>query len=226
LRWTVMTRWLSVAAALLLVVAGILPLGTFLTRALENRYPRPAWPAKVDGILVLSGGMDGAMLHARGVMAGYGGQPRLIAAQEAALRYPQARVVFAGGSGLLSGTPYSEAGAARHVFAQMGLDLSRLTLEERSRNTYENILLSKEIARPRPNEIWLLATSAINMPRAMEIARRLNWRVVPWPTDYLTQPQGLAASFDIASNIGGTDYAVHEWIGIWAYRFTGKSTRS
>jgi uncharacterized SAM-binding protein YcdF (DUF218 family) len=69
-----------------------------------------------------------------------------------------------------------------------------------------------------------MTTSAIQMPRAMEIARRLEWPMLPWATDYLTAPQGASASFDIVDNLGATDYAVHEWIGLLAYRLSGKSS--
>jgi len=40
----------------------------------------------------------------------------------------------------------------------------------------------------------------------------------------LTAPQGASASFDIVDNLGATDYAVHEWIGLLAYRLSGKSS--
>jgi hypothetical protein len=39
----------------------------------------------------------------------------------------------------------------------------------------------------------------------------------------LTKPHGASANFDIVDNLGGADYAVHEWIGLLAYRLAGKS---
>jgi uncharacterized SAM-binding protein YcdF (DUF218 family) len=221
--WARMARNFTVAAALLLLAAGILPLGTVMTRALEDRYPRPPWPAHVDGILILSPGFDTATLKERGAPATNAGEMRVVGGFEAARRYPRARVVFSGGSGVLGGAAYSEAETARYIFAQLGLDPARLLLETHSRNTYENILYSKALAQPRRGEVWLMTTSAIHMPRAMGIARKLNWPVLPWPTDYLTGTQSASADFNIVDNLGATDYAAHEWIGFLAYRLTGKS---
>lgn len=216
-------RMLLLAAALLLIVTGILPTSTWLVRALEDRYPRSSWPAHVDGILVLSGGVSGEMVQERGVTSAYGGHTRLIAGMEAARRYPHAKFVFTGGSGLLTGVRSPEAEAARQVFLQMGMHPARLILESRSRNTYENFVLSKALVRPKPGETWLLVTSAFHMPRAMAISRQVEWNVTPWPSDYISMPRGAELSFDIAPRLAGTDNALHEWIGLFAYRLTGKA---
>ena len=218
-------RILGLAAALLLLVAGVLPIYMPLMRDLEDRYPHPAaWPAHVDGVLVLGSGFDTAILRARGAPASNGGAYRLVAVLAVARHYPTARVVFSGGSGVLGGAAYSEAETARYVFDELGLDPARLTLEPHSRNTYENILFSKALVKPKPGEVWLLATSAIHMPRAMAIARKLDWPMIAWPSDYITGPHGRGAVFAIAENLGGTDYAVHEWIGLLAYRLFGKAS--
>ena len=44
---------------------------------------------------------------------------------------------------------------------------SRVTLEERSRNTEENARFTKTLIEPKPGERWLLVTSAIHMPRSV-----------------------------------------------------------
>ncbi len=78
--------------------------------------------------------------------------------------------------------------------------------------------------KPRPGEVWLLDTSAIHMPRAMAVARRLDWPMIAWPSDYITAPGGTGTDmFDVAGNLGLTDYAMHEWIGMLAYRLSGKA---
>jgi uncharacterized SAM-binding protein YcdF (DUF218 family) len=217
-------RSLALAAALLLLLVGILPLSTWMIQGLESRYTRPAWPAHVDGILILSPGFDTATLKQRGAPATNAGEMRVVAGFDAARRYPKARVVFSGGSGVLGGAEYSESESAGYIFAELGLDPARLILEPRSRNTYENILFSKTLAKPKPGETWLLVTSAIHLPRAMEIARKLNWPMVPWPSDYITGTHTPSPSFEIGSNLAATDYAVHEWIGLLAYRLSGKSS--
>jgi len=97
-----------------------------------------------------------------------------------------------------------------------------MILESHSRNTYENLLFSKAIVEPKPGEVWLLATSAMHMPRAMAIARKLDWPMTPWPSDYLTGPSG-GDLFNVVRNLACIDYVFHEWAGLLAYRLSGKA---
>jgi uncharacterized SAM-binding protein YcdF (DUF218 family) len=224
MRWMRAARAFGVTAALLLLLAGILPINSWMIRALEDRYPRPVWPAHVDGILILSPGFDTAILKERGVPAANAGDMRLVEGFGAARHYPTARVVFTGGSGVLGGAEYSEAETARYLFAELGLDPARLVLEPQSRNTYENILFSKALAKPKPGETWLLVTSAFHMPRAVAIARKLDWPMVAWPSDYMTGTQTPLPGFSIGANLALSDYAAHEWIGLLAYRLSGKAS--
>ena len=225
LRWRVLARWLGVAAFGMFLLVGIFPLQDILLRALENQYPRGAWPARVDGVLILSGGLNWKVLQSRGVPAMELSKGRVVGGFEVARRYPGAKVIFAGGSGALGGAAISEAEGSRHIFAQMGLDEKRLILEQRSRNTYENILFARDIAKPKSGEIWLLATTASHMPRAMGVARKLGWAMQPWPTDYMTTPSGVSGYLQYASNLNRIDMAVHEWLGLLVYRQTGRSAR-
>ncbi|MBA2587612.1 MAG: YdcF family protein [Alphaproteobacteria bacterium] len=217
-------RRLMLAAVLVLVVAGMSPLGGYLVRAIENQYPRGDWSARVDGILILGGGYNTWVLRTRHAPATNGTAYRLTEAYAAARHYPNARVVFSGGSGVLGGVDWSEAETARYVLTGMGLDSKRLILEPRSRNTYENILYSKAMVKPKPGEVWLLVTSAVHMPRAMAIARKLDWPMLAWPSDYITGPDiGFGGFYNIGANLEMTDFATHEAVGLVAYRLTGKS---
>ena len=210
-------RRLAAAAAVLFVVIGIFPTGIWLARPLEDRITRPNWPSHVDGVLVLGGGLGTPILYSRRVPARALSEARLVSAYELARRYPNARIVFSSGSGSISDV-FGDAPAAWYIFRQMGLNPKRLTLEGRSRNTWENIVFSRKIAQPRPGEVWVLATSAIHMPRAMRVAERAHWKMIPWPTDYLTTPDGFGNVFTIPGNLEATDNAIHEWIGLLAYR--------
>ncbi len=210
-------RGLALVSAVLMVTLAVLPVGRWLLRPLEDQYPRPAVPpAKVDGILTLGGGLETDVLLARRAPGTAPSETRLVSTFELARRYPSARVVFSGGWG-----PYADAKAAGYIFGQMGLDPRRLTLEDRSRNTFENLLFTQRLVRPRPGEVWLLATSAVQMPRAMAVARRLGWTMIPWPTDYVTAPPGAGGDSGVAGNLGKLDEATHEWVGLLAYQLSG-----
>ncbi len=216
-------RWLTIATAALFVVFGVLPTGNWIARQLEDQYPRPpTLPAHVDGIVDLGGGLGADILMERHAPAAALSEARLVSTFELARRYPDARVVFSGGWGR-----HADAVAAAYVFGQMGLDPARLTLEDRSRDTFENLLFTQRLVQPNRRQTWVLATSAIQMPRAMMVANRLGWAMIPWPTDYLTRPPGqmrpMADYLDIAGNLMHADAALHEELGLIAYRLRGMS---
>ena len=216
-------RVLAVLAGTMFLALGILPGSTLALRPLEDRYPRPAWPTRLDGIVVLDGEIDIRTFVSRGVPVGLDSDTRLIGGFELARRYPNARVVYSGGSGTIERQPRPGTFAATYIFNQMGLDPSRLTLESKSRNTWENLLYSRRAADAKPGQVWALATSAYHMPRAMGVANRLGWRMLPWPTDYMTPRSGFTSLFDVPRNLEIADLAAHEWIGLAAYRLSGKT---
>ncbi len=64
---------------------------------------------------------------------------------------------------ILSGSAEGEQAAAE---SEAGL-AGRLVVDPRPKNTFENALFSKELAKPKPGRRWTLATSATHVPRAM-----------------------------------------------------------
>jgi uncharacterized SAM-binding protein YcdF (DUF218 family) len=207
-------RWITLVTAAMLVTLLLFPVGSWVMSPLENRFPRPPLPDHVDGILVLSGGERPDLFETRGTAAVIFSEGRLVEALDLARRFPQARIVFSG----------LEADVARAAFEKMGAPMNRFTFENRARNTWENLLFSKDLISPRSEETWLLVTHAVSMPRAMGIAREVSWNMRPWPVDYQTGPQGYQLSFGFAGNVRVLETAAHEWIGLVVYRLTGRSS--
>ena len=114
------------STVLMVVLAGTSLLNGPLIRALENRYPRPAWPARVDGVLVLGSGFDVDILRRRHAPQANEGVNRLVAAMAVARHYPEARVVFTGGSAVLFGAENAESVTARYIFSELGLSPAAL----------------------------------------------------------------------------------------------------
>jgi len=141
-----------------------------------------------------------------------------VAAAEFARRYPNARIVFSGGTGSPQ-EELPEAHFAPLAFEQLGVPPGRILYEDRSRNTWENLLYSQRLVKPKRGEVWVLATSASQLPRAMLVASRLHWKLVAWPTGYVTPAGGvvLFSNLDLASNLDEIDAALHEWLGLIAY---------
>ncbi len=85
-------------------------------------------------------------------------------------------------------------------------------------------MFSKELAKPKPGERWLLVTSAQHMPRAIGVFRQAGFAVEAYPVAWQT---GLRPDFEpslnIVGNLSGLDAAAYEWVGLAAYWFTGKS---
>jgi uncharacterized SAM-binding protein YcdF (DUF218 family) len=221
-------RKLVIASFVLLAVCGFSPLGNLLLYPLEQRFP--PWDdtrGAPDGIVVLGGSIDPELSAVHGVTVFKGSVDRIIAAAALAHRYPKARIVFSGGSAnLVSDDSAKEADHAASVFERLGIAKDRLTMERRSRNTQENAELSKALVSPKAGERWLLVTSAFHMPRSIGVFRRAGFIVEPYPADWRTGPgSALWASSTLSSDgLGQVDIAVREWMGLAAYRISGKTS--
>lgn len=224
-RWRRTGRWVCAGAVVFSVLLSTVPLGHWLQVTLENRFPQvTAAPERVDGIVVLGGVVNQFITKARGQSAIGGAVERLVAFAELAGRYPNAKLVFSGGSGDPFRQDLKESQFVGPVLVRLGLAAGRVIYEERSRNTTENAEFSLAIARPQPGETWLLITSAFHMPRAVGSFRRAGWNVVPYPVDFSTDgdyPAAPPGSF--SAGLGSLEKALHEWVGLAVYRLAGKT---
>jgi uncharacterized SAM-binding protein YcdF (DUF218 family) len=219
-----LSRWVTGLAIVLLFGVCATNLGTLAIRPLERQFPMLAEPARIDGIVVLGGGMDGELNGANHGWELNRFGDRFVEALRLALRHPEAKVLIAGGIAVLSEAQETEAAAGARFFEAFGIAPSRLLLDDRSRNTEENAVFSKAIAKPEPDETWVLVTSAFHMPRAVGLFRRVGFEVLPWPTDYFTAgDEGPAFNPESASdNLAVASVAAREWAGLVGYYLSGK----
>jgi uncharacterized SAM-binding protein YcdF (DUF218 family) len=225
-RWRRAGRRLTIAAGVLLAVAGLFPLGAILNHALESRFP--SWdPARgaPDGIVVLGGAILPKLSLDYGMPAVSGDAGRILAIAKLARAYPKARIIYSGGDPSLLGNKPAEAQFLMPLLDDFGIARDRVTLESRSRNTAENAVYSKEIARPKPGERWLLVTSAQHMPRAVGCFRRVGFAVEAYPVAWRGGRKiGYWPSLRIAGNLSRLDNAANAWIGLFAYWLTGRTS--
>lgn len=203
---------------------GFLPLGALISDPLEARYPaRPALD-HVNAIIVLGGAEKPETTRRWGEPSLNAAGDHYVAALELARRFPEAKVYFAGGSGKLTGSDISEASIARSIFHATGLAPARLRLEATSRNTAENATRLRKLIGDKYSGEAVLVTSAPRMPRAMAAFCAAGWKnLVAWPTDYSTGYFQDEIGWNFADNLGDLNEAVKEWIGLVAYRLTGRT---
>lgn len=224
-RWRRIGRRLTGASLVLLGVAGLSPLGNWLIVPLEDRFP--AWDAgrgTPDGIVILGGAISPELSLARGAPDLNESAERITAAAALARIYPQARIIYSGGTGRIIRRHGVEAEIAADLFESIGLPRERLVLEGRSRNTAENAEFSRMLAAPKPGERWLLVTSAYHMPRAMGLFRAAQFPVEAYPVDWRTAAGDGLFPFDtVSAGLRRTDTAVREWVGLVVYWLTGRT---
>ncbi len=221
----------QLAGQLLLVLligswmVSLLPVGSWLLIPLEQRFRPPKLEQAPDGIIMLGGNELISLSHYWQQVELNAYSERALAFMSLARRYPEARLVFAGGSGKLSKNPLKEADIAKSLFKSQGLDTGRIEFESQSRNTYENAVFAHKLVQPKPGETWLLITSAAHMPRAYGVFSRVGWPVIPYPVDHWTlpdRPWGLG--FSLTQGLDQLGRGLHEWLGLIAYRLTGKTS--
>ena len=221
-------RRLSIAGCvsgfLILALAAWTSIGAMMLTPLEERFQRPAVPEKVDGIVVLGGGLEGAINLARGGYEMNSAGDRFVETAVLARRFPDAKVVVSGGVGTLILEGEGDADTAERLLSALGVARERMVLENKSRDTYENAIFTKQLVSPKPGETWLLITSAFHMPRSMALFRKADFDVLPWPVDYRTSGrEGVGLMRDNPQDsLQNTSLAIREWLGLIAYWLSGR----
>jgi len=221
-------RRIVLLGVLLFAVAGLSPLGHAVMLPLEERFP----PADLKtgpeptGIIVLGGGQDMLVSAARGRPALTEAGERFVEAAALMRRFHDAKLVFTGGSGGILYDRASESEGAAAVFASLGIEKKRLILEGRARDTYENALFTKKLLNPAAGQRWIVVTSANHMPRTMGVFRKVGFTVEPWPVDYRTRGREDLWRFfsKPSSGMRRLDLAMRQWVGLLAYRLTGRTS--
>ncbi|MEI7786879.1 MAG: YdcF family protein, partial [Betaproteobacteria bacterium] len=228
-----LARWRRTATLMLwtgLAVLGLLgfrALPDALLRPLENRYPVPSAEAvgRHVGVIVLGGAVGHPDSYTAHGQVPLGDAAERMTVPVGLLRqHPKLELVFSGGEGRLLTTGVTEAELARAFYQQQGLDMTRVQLESGSRSTRENAQQVARLLGDRCKQPWLLVTSAWHMPRSMdefeaEFGKR-GCKITPYPVDFMTGTSTAVTEYELAASLVRWQTALHEWLGIWAYRLT------
>jgi uncharacterized SAM-binding protein YcdF (DUF218 family) len=221
---TILAKYILSGVAVAIIAIVVFPLGHWLFAPLELRFEIPApLPEKVDGILILSGGINSKATAVINQVQINEQADRDFAFMRLAQQYPNARLVYSGGSSSLVHQQYKGADAALRFLSEMGLDTSRVVFERDSRNTYESAVMSKQLIKPEKGETWLLVTSAFHIPRSVGAFCQVGWPMIPYPVDFKSDGRsGFSFPPDIAGNLQKFTLAFKEWTGLFAYWSTSK----
>ncbi len=211
--------WIALAGLYLLSTR---PAADLLLLPLEQPFEHSRPPAEVDCVVVLGGTLD----------LGRSGPERLEFDDSAdrffegvllARRFPQALLILSGGTADLRGRGRREAPLLRDYAIRLGVEPSRIRIDDRSRNTHENAVETARLLAAEHRQAVVLITSAFHMRRSLGCFRRVGLTPTPDAVDF----QGGSVGPSLAGLVPGPDnlvratMAVREYIGLVAYRLKG-----
>jgi uncharacterized SAM-binding protein YcdF (DUF218 family) len=218
---------ISLGFTLATFALGLLPVASYILLPLEERFlPFRDDGKPVDGIVLLGGSVEAADSASRGMIVSNESAERVLDTIQLAHRYPAARVLISGGGGTVFGDGAAEAPIIATYLKSVGVDPARILVEDRSRTTSENAVYSKELAKPREGERWILVTSAWHMPRAVGVFEKAGFPVTPYPVDFRTgggSNNHRPFAF-ISEGLRRLDLGTKEWAGLIGYYATGRTT--
>ena len=123
-------RRLVVASLVLIAVLGLSPIGNALIIPLEQRFPpwNPSGESPA-GFVILGGAISPDISTARNTVALIESAERVAVVAELARRYPDAKILFSGGSGALLYGEGIEAEFALRLLQSFGITRERILLE-------------------------------------------------------------------------------------------------
>jgi len=203
-----------------------------LARSLERQYPAPDPIPTVEALVVLGGGTDPLEPPREMVEINGAGDRVFYAAQ--LYREGKARHILVSGGRLdWDSCPTTPAGEMASLLTWMGVPGEAIWIQDKSRNTYEDVLYSTRMLREMQVEKILLVTSAWHMPRAMMLFEAQGIEAFPAPTDYNVTDVGwerlwrgdprsfVLDLFPEARYLSLTTRMLKEHLGLWIYRLRG-----
>ena len=194
-----------------------------LLRSLEGQYKVPTLTQSnpYAGVIVL-GGATGSP----GIYKAHGQVPLGEAAERMTLpiglmrKFPNFELIFSGGEGRLVPTGTTEAELAKMFYEEQGVDMKRVSLESKARNTRENARQVAAVLGERCKQPWLLVTSAWHMPRSMAEFEATDCNVTAYPVDFRTGEETSWTEYSMAGSLMAWQTALHEYLGMFVYGLT------
>ncbi|WP_088893269.1 YdcF family protein [Leptolyngbya ohadii] len=218
------------ALALLLISSNRLVSGN-LVRSLEQQYLPPTSLPTADAIVVLGGATKPQMSPRPWIDVMEAGDRPIHGAR----LYQEGKaplVILSGGRISWQGGGGPESTDMAALIEALGVPKSAIVEDPTSLNTRENAVNVQKILQSRQINRILLVTSAMHMPRSIQIFRHLGIDAIPAPTDFLITDEEFASATDSSQarlisllpdidGLYGFTRALKEYIGIFVYRLRG-----
>jgi uncharacterized SAM-binding protein YcdF (DUF218 family) len=170
-------RKLLVFSLVTFFIIHLSPISRIMLYQLEHRFPQEIdLPNNAKGLILLGGNFSLLESQSKGRPIYNLAGGRVIEFIGLARRYPNLPIVF-------TGSPV-EVELTKKLFDEMGIDPARVTYENESQNSLDNAGNSYKLIRPRPEDKWILVTSAFHMPRSIGLFKGTGWNVTAYPVDY------------------------------------------
>jgi uncharacterized SAM-binding protein YcdF (DUF218 family) len=203
---------------------GYTPFSNFLLNKIEDFIKPSKYPVQqLTGVIILGGSFDLELeSKERNEVLLNSAAERLTKALEIYKKNPRLLILFSGASNKVKPIGWSESDMAKKFFLEQGVRVDNLIFENQSRNTFENISYSKDIIKNNKGT-WGLITSASHMPRSYFGFKKQGLILEPIIADYRTGTSSIFwINFDIKKGLENWNIILHEVVGIFYYKITGK----
>jgi len=197
-------------------------LANTLAKSLERQYPQKnmAHYSQHDAIVILGGGLRLPSSPASEVQLGARSDRYWYATQ--LYRAGKAKQIFiAAGNAYAQTDLLGEAVYAKQLLSKWGVPERAIVVEAQSRTTEQNRDNIAVLLERRKVRSILLVTSALHMPRSMELFASLPLQITPASADVLVRYEkrpSWTRWLPSSSSIDLSTRALHEYYGIWFNR--------
>nr|WP_262905935.1 YdcF family protein [Hymenobacter terricola] len=135
------------------------------------------------------------------------------------------RIIISGGSGAVLGKAHTEASELATLLRLGGVPNSAIIEEERSRNTHENALFTKQIVAAHPGlDTLVLVTSAFHERRALGCFQKAGLRPLIFPAGFRSSDRSVTPDYWLVPSptaLENWSLLIHEMAGWLTYKVMG-----
>lgn len=209
-----------IVSMLLLLASSSQIVAYSLAKTLEEKYPPvDGYDIKTNAIVILGGTVRPAVSPRTHVELGNNGERVMEGLR--LYRSGVAPVIIATGGGIdFIAKDRREGEDIKTLLTELGVPPNAILAESESRNTHENAVMTRKIFDQYAiGKNILLVTSAIHMPRSVQVFVKEGFTVIPAPADHIVSGD----EYSWYSYMPQVEYlelstnAIKEWIGIAIY---------